>query len=234
MKEIVHTDGAPDAVGAYSQATTTGELVFTAGQIALTSAGDLLDDAPVAEQTEQALDNLLAILTEAGAEPTDVLKTTVFLADINDFDEMNDAYAGYFDESPPARSAVQVGALPKGADVEIEAVATVESMPEGEDTDPSTAETRTLDSDERDHDAPRSDVDRPGVPATKRARVKSAALWGVVGGFVFLVFMQGYLLIVGEVHVRYAWLFPVAVGVATVSGGLVYLTEHRIRSKRRT
>jgi reactive intermediate/imine deaminase len=126
MKETVHTDAAPAAVGAYSQATANGDLVFTAGQIALTPEGDLLDDASVAEQTEQVLDNLVAVLDEAGAAPEDVLKTTVFLDDIDDFDEMNETYAGYFEESPPARSAVEVGALPKGAEVEIEAVAVVE------------------------------------------------------------------------------------------------------------
>ncbi|WP_144924328.1 Rid family detoxifying hydrolase [Halorubrum salsamenti] len=126
MKETVHTDAAPAAVGAYSQATTNGDLVFTAGQIPLTPDGDLLDDASIAEQTEQALDNLVAVLDEAGAESTDVLKTTVFLADIDDFEEMNETYAGYFEESPPARSAVQAGALPKGVGVEIEAVAVVE------------------------------------------------------------------------------------------------------------
>lgn len=125
MKEIVHTDAAPEAVGAYSQAATNGELVFTAGQIALTPDGEFLDDASVSEQTEQALDNLLAVLAEAGAEPADVLKTTVFLADIDDFEAMNETYAGYFEESPPARSAVAVEALPKGAAVEIEAVAVV-------------------------------------------------------------------------------------------------------------
>ncbi|GAB3414973.1 Rid family detoxifying hydrolase [Haloparvum alkalitolerans] len=126
MKEIVHTDEAPAAVGAYSQATTNGDLVFTAGQIPLTPDGDLLDDADVATQTERALDNLVAVLAEAGAEPSDVLKTTVFLADIDDFDEMNETYAAYFEEAPPARSAVQAGALPKGVAVEIEAVASVE------------------------------------------------------------------------------------------------------------
>ncbi|WP_418284134.1 Rid family detoxifying hydrolase [Halorubrum sp. DTA46] len=126
MKETIHTDAAPEAVGAYSQATTNGDLVFTAGQIPLTPDGDLLVDESVAVQTEQALDNLVAVLDEAGASPADVLKTTVFLADIDDFDEMNETYAGYFDESPPARSAVQAGALPKGAGVEIEAVAVVE------------------------------------------------------------------------------------------------------------
>ncbi|RLM71507.1 RidA family protein [Halorubrum sp. Atlit-8R] len=126
MKETIHTDDAPAAVGAYSQATTDGDLVFTAGQIPLTPDGDLLDDAPIAVQTEQALDNLLAVLEEAGAGPEDVLKTTVFMADIGDFDEMNETYADYFDASPPARSAVEAGALPKGAGVEIEAVAVVE------------------------------------------------------------------------------------------------------------
>jgi 2-iminobutanoate/2-iminopropanoate deaminase len=125
-KDIVHTDEAPEAVGAYSQATTNGDLVFTAGQIPLTPDRVLLDDAPVEEQTEQALDNLVAVLDEAGAGVSDVLKTTVFLADIDDFDAVNETYATYFREEPPARSAVQAGALPKGVAVEIEAVAVVE------------------------------------------------------------------------------------------------------------
>jgi 2-iminobutanoate/2-iminopropanoate deaminase len=125
-KDIVHTDEAPEAVGAYSQATTNGDLVFTAGQIPLTPGGELLDDAPVSEQTEQALDNLVAVLEEADAGVSDVLKTTVFLADIDDFEAMNETYATYFREDPPARSAVQAGALPKGVAVEIEAVAVVE------------------------------------------------------------------------------------------------------------
>ena len=124
MKRIVSTDAAPAAVGAYSQATATDDLVFTAGQIPLTPDGDLLDDAPIATQTEQALDNLTAVLDEAGADTTDVLKVTVFLDDIDDFDAMNETYATYFDDEPPARSAVEVAALPKGVGVEIEAVAT--------------------------------------------------------------------------------------------------------------
>ncbi|MFC7069822.1 Rid family detoxifying hydrolase [Halobaculum lipolyticum] len=126
MKEIVSTDEAPAAVGAYSQATTNGDLLFTAGQIPLTPDGELLDDAPIAEQTELALDNLLAIVAEAGADASDVLKTTVFLADIDDFEAMNETYATYFEETPPARSAVQAGALPKGVGVEIEAVVSLE------------------------------------------------------------------------------------------------------------
>jgi reactive intermediate/imine deaminase len=123
MKEIIETDAAPAAVGAYSQATAAGDLVFTAGQIPLTPEGDLLADADIDVQTQQALDNLVAVLAEAGAEPSDVCKVTVFLADIDDFEAMNRTYADYFEEDPPARSAVQAGALPKGVGVEIEAIA---------------------------------------------------------------------------------------------------------------
>jgi reactive intermediate/imine deaminase len=125
-KETIHTDDAPPAAGAYSQATTDGDLVFTAGQIALTPEGESLKDEPVAVQTERALDNLQAVLEEAGSSLDNVLKTTVFLADIEDFEEMNETYASYFDDEPPARSAVQAGALPLGMAVEIEAVATRE------------------------------------------------------------------------------------------------------------
>ncbi|ADE04640.1 MULTISPECIES: Rid family detoxifying hydrolase [Haloferax] len=126
MKRVIETDEAPAAVGAYSQATTNGSLLYTAGQIPLTPDGELLDDEDIATQTTQSLDNVMAILAEAGADATDVLKTTVFLADIDDFDEMNETYATYFDEEPPARSAVEVGNLPKGVGVEIEAVAVVD------------------------------------------------------------------------------------------------------------
>ena len=126
VKRVVSTDEAPAAVGAYSQATTDGDLLFTAGQIPLTPDGELRDGASVAEQTELALDNLTAVLAEGGAEPADVLKVTVFLDDIADFEEMNETYATYFDDEPPARSAVEAGALPKGVAVEIEAVAAVE------------------------------------------------------------------------------------------------------------
>lgn len=122
MKRVISTDEAPEAVGAYSQATTDGNLLFTAGQIPLTTDGELKDDEDIATQTELALDNLQAVIEEADAGLGDVLKTTVFLADIGDFEEMNETYAGYFEDEPPARSAVQAGALPKGVGVEIEAV----------------------------------------------------------------------------------------------------------------
>ncbi len=126
MKRITETDDAPAAVGAYSQATDNGSLLFTAGQIPMTADGELLDEEPITAQTEQALYNLDAVLDEAGAGYEDVLKVTVFLEDIDDFDAMNEAYADYFDDEPPARSAVEVAALPKGVGIEIEAVADLE------------------------------------------------------------------------------------------------------------
>jgi len=125
MKRTIETDAAPAAVGAYSQATATDDLVFTAGQIPLTPDGDLLDDAAIDVQTQQALDNVAAVLDEAGASMDDVLKVTVYVEDIEDFEAMDAAYETFFDEEPPARSAVEVAALPKGVGVEIEAVATV-------------------------------------------------------------------------------------------------------------
>jgi len=126
VKEIISTDKAASAVGAYSQGTTNGDLLFTAGQIGLTPDGDLLDDEDIETQTTQALDNLTAIIEEAGGSLDDVLKTTVFLADIDDFDAMNEVYGSYFDDEPPARSAIQAGGLPANMDVEIEAVVSLE------------------------------------------------------------------------------------------------------------
>ncbi|QFU82184.1 Rid family detoxifying hydrolase [Natronorubrum aibiense] len=126
MKRVINTDEAPAAVGAYSQATATGDLLFTAGQLPFTPDGDLLEDVPVADQTRQCLENVAAILESEGADLEDVLKVTVFLDDIDDFEAMNEAYAEFFEDSPPARSAVEVGRVPKGAALEIEAVAVLE------------------------------------------------------------------------------------------------------------
>jgi reactive intermediate/imine deaminase len=123
MKETISTDDAPAAVGAYSQATATDDLVFTAGQIALTPEGEMMDDASIADQTERALENVQAVLEAAGASMESALKLTVFLDDIDDFEEMNEVYGSFFEAAPPARSAIEVGSLPKGAGVEIEAVA---------------------------------------------------------------------------------------------------------------
>ncbi|MDS0476185.1 Rid family detoxifying hydrolase [Natrinema sp. 1APR25-10V2] len=126
MKRLVSTDDAPAAVGAYSQATTNGDLLFTAGQLPLTLEGDVRDEGPVAVQTRQCLENVAAILAAEDLEMADILKVTVYLDDISDFDEMNEAYAEFFETSPPARSAIEVGSVPKGAAVEIEVVATLE------------------------------------------------------------------------------------------------------------
>jgi reactive intermediate/imine deaminase len=123
MKRTVHTDDAPAAVGAYSQATTTDDLLFTAGQLPLTADGELLDDEPVDVQARQCLENVQAILAAEGLDMSDVLKVSVFLDDVDDFEEMNDTYADFFDDEPPARSAIEVGAVPKGAALEIEAIA---------------------------------------------------------------------------------------------------------------
>ena len=123
MKRTISTPDAPEAVGPYSQGTTDGDLVFTAGQIALTADGDLLDEEPIDVQTRQALENVKSILEEEGLNLQDVLKVTIYMADMDDYDAINAAYSEYFQDNPPARSAVQVAALPAGARVEIEAIA---------------------------------------------------------------------------------------------------------------
>lgn len=123
MKRVISTSQAPEAVGAYSQATTNGDMVFTAGQIPMTPDGDLLDNESIDVQTEQCLMNIKNILAEEGLNMSDILKTSIFLDDISDFEEMNDIYSGFFDDEPPARSAVEVANLPKGVGIEIEAIA---------------------------------------------------------------------------------------------------------------
>ncbi|MFT4964410.1 MAG: 2-iminobutanoate/2-iminopropanoate deaminase, partial [Halobacteriales archaeon] len=106
-----------------SQATTNGDILFTAGQIPMTPEGELLDDEDITTQTNQSLENVVGILEEEGCSIENVLKVTVFLDDIDDFDAMNAAYKEFFSEHPPARSAVEVANLPKGVGVEIEAIA---------------------------------------------------------------------------------------------------------------
>ena len=122
-KEIIHSDDAPAAVGPYSQAVKIGNLVYSAGQVALDPATMKIVEGGVEAQTEQVLQNLQAVLAAAGSSLGQVIKTTVFLADMNDYKTVNGIYAQYFTENPPARSAVQVAALPLGALVEIEVVA---------------------------------------------------------------------------------------------------------------
>jgi 2-iminobutanoate/2-iminopropanoate deaminase len=122
-KQIVVADKAPKAIGPYSAGVTTGRLVFTAGQLGMDPKTGELVKGGIQAQTRQALKNLKAVLEAAGSGLNLVIKTTVFLKDINAFGLMNEVYGTFFTENYPARSAVQVAALPKGADVEIEAVA---------------------------------------------------------------------------------------------------------------
>ncbi len=123
MRRIIHTEKAPKAIGPYSQAVVANGLLFSAGQLGLDPGSGELAAGGVEAQTRQALMNLQSILEAAGASLAQVVKTTVFLQDMNDFTAMNGVYAGFFSQMPPARSAVQVARLPKDALVEIEAVA---------------------------------------------------------------------------------------------------------------
>jgi 2-iminobutanoate/2-iminopropanoate deaminase len=122
MNEVINAKNAPAAVGPYVHAVKTGNLVFTSGQIGLIPETGELQEGIVA-QTKQVFENLKAVLAEAGMGFEDVVKTVVFVDDIKDFATVNEIYASYFGENKPARSCVEVGALPKGALVEIEAIA---------------------------------------------------------------------------------------------------------------
>lgn len=119
----IHTDDAPEAIGPYSQAMRLGDFVYTAGQIALSPETMEIVGDDVAAQTDRVMRNLQAILREAGADLDTVLKTTVYLADMNDFAAMNEVYGRYFADHRPARSTVEVAALPKNVLVEIDAIA---------------------------------------------------------------------------------------------------------------
>jgi 2-iminobutanoate/2-iminopropanoate deaminase len=118
----VSTKQAPEAIGPYSQAIRSGELLFTAGQIALDPATGKLVDGGIVEQTERVMKNLTAVLQAAGANWSDVVKTTVYLLDLADFGTFNDIYGRYLDGARPARSTVQVAALPRNARVEVDAI----------------------------------------------------------------------------------------------------------------
>lgn len=124
-KKVIQTEKAPKAIGPYSQAIATDTMVYTAGQIGLIpSTGELIEGG-VEEQTRQVLSNLRNVLEAAGSSISNVVKTTVFLKDMSDFPKMNSIYAEFFGENPPARSTIAVAGLPKGASVEIEAIALI-------------------------------------------------------------------------------------------------------------
>ena len=121
-KEILFTKGAPAAIGPYSQGIIAGGMIFVAGQIPIDPGTGELVKGGIEEKTRQVIRNIRAIAEAAGSDLSRALKTTVFLKNMDDFAAMNQVYAEYFTEKPPARSAIQVAALPKGADIEIEAI----------------------------------------------------------------------------------------------------------------
>ena len=125
MNEVVSTENAPGAIGPYSQAVKANGMVFCSGQIPIDPATGQFVSDDVAEQTEQVFKNLEAVLKAAGTDLGKVVKTTVFLADMNDFTAMNDVYGRWFTENKPARATVQAARLPRDARVEIECIATV-------------------------------------------------------------------------------------------------------------
>ena len=125
MRTAIETDGAPGAIGPYSQAVRDGRMLFVSGQVALDPITGELIAGDVAAQTERVMRSAGAILAAAGADFPNVVRTTVYLVDLADFGAMNDVYARYFAAPEPARSTVQVAGLPKGASVEIDMIATL-------------------------------------------------------------------------------------------------------------
>jgi 2-iminobutanoate/2-iminopropanoate deaminase len=125
-KEIISTPLAPSAIGPYSQAVRAGDLLFVSGQIPIDpSTGKLIDDRTIKGQTQRVLENLLAIVAAAGGSAENVLKTTVFLRDMEDFAEMNAAYSEFFRSSPPARSTIEAARLPRDVSIEIDCIAVI-------------------------------------------------------------------------------------------------------------
>lgn len=123
QRSVVRTDAAPGAIGPYSQAIVAGELVFCSGQIPLDPATGEIIKGTIEDETRRVMDNLSAVLEAAGTLLTRVVKTTIFLADMNDFSAVNTIYGEYFTQEPPARSTVQVARLPRDVRIEIEAIA---------------------------------------------------------------------------------------------------------------
>jgi 2-iminobutanoate/2-iminopropanoate deaminase len=122
--KIIHTNQAPQAIGPYSQAIQVGNFLYTSGQIPLTPEGELVSE-DVREQTHQVLENITAILAEAGAKLESVVKTTIFIKDMNHFQAINQVYSEYFSEHKPARSTVEVARLPKDVLIEMEVIAII-------------------------------------------------------------------------------------------------------------
>ena len=126
-KRTIQTEHAPAAIGPYSKAIRIGDFLYTSGQIALDPESGIFLSGEIEEETEQTLKNISAILQAGGVNFENVIKTTVYLADLNDFTRMNQVYEKYFSKNKPARACVQVAALPKGAKIEIDAIASCSS-----------------------------------------------------------------------------------------------------------
>ncbi len=126
MKKIISTNEAPAAIGPYSQAVRSGSFLFCSGQIPLDPKSGQIVSGDIAAQTRRVLNNIAAVLRAEGLTFDSVVKTTIFLTDLNDFQLVNEVYGSYFKQDPPARSTVQVSALPKGANVEIDVIAASE------------------------------------------------------------------------------------------------------------
>jgi len=128
MKKIISTNEAPAAIGPYSQAVRSGTFLFCSGQIPLDPKSGQIVPGDIDAQTRRVLNNIAAVLRAEGATFEDVVKTTIFLTDLADFQTVNEIYGSYFKNQPPARSTVQVAALPKGARIEIEVIAVVKEV----------------------------------------------------------------------------------------------------------
>ena len=125
-KSVISTPNAPSAIGPYSQAIRAGNMLFVSGQIPINPlTGKLIEDTAIKAQTKRVLDNMLAIVQAAGGSADNIVRTTVFLKDMNDFAEMNSVYAEYFQSAPPARSTVQAARLPRDVSVEIDCIAII-------------------------------------------------------------------------------------------------------------
>jgi 2-iminobutanoate/2-iminopropanoate deaminase len=128
-KQVIQTTEAPQAIGPYSQAVRVGHLVFLSGQIPLDPTSGNVVEGDIAVQTRRVMENLGAVLRAAGASFAEVVKTTIYLADLGHFSQMNEIYGSYFSSEPPARATVQVGALPRGVLVEIDMIAHLAPRP---------------------------------------------------------------------------------------------------------
>ncbi len=135
MKKIISTTDAPAAVGPYSQAVRVGNFVFCSGQIPLDPATQQMVAGDISAQTKRVLENVTAVLRAEGLAFENIVKTTIFLTNLNDFQTVNELYGSYFKSDPPARSTVQVSALPKGAHVEIEVIAVANPQSGGKSVD---------------------------------------------------------------------------------------------------